>query len=99
MSTAYLDWLNELFDEAQVPLTDDTREYLDQCLRRIAEAEQDDPETVYRTLQRRWLRHGDPGRQLLASLLRGQVFSRRDSPMRPKEGVGYYVNAGTDSSH
>ena len=92
MNTAYLDWLEDLFEEAQVPLREDTREYLDQCLRRIAEAENDDPELVYRTLQRRWLRHGDSGRQLLASLLRSQVFSRRDSPMRPTEGVGYYVN-------
>ena len=97
MNTAYLDWLTDLFEEAQVPLRDDTREYLDIALRRIAEAEDDDPEVVYRTLQRRWLRHGDSGRQLLASLLRGQVFSKRDSPMRPAEGVGYYTNEGSQS--
>ena len=96
MSAAYLNWLEDLFEEAQVPLRADNRDYLDACLRRIAEAEGDDEETVYRTLQRRWLRHGPPGRQLLASLLRGQVFSRRDSPMRPTEGVGYYVNPDTD---
>jgi hypothetical protein len=95
MSNAYLDWLNDLFEEAQVPLQDDTRAYIDQCLRRIAEAEDDDPEVVYRTLQRRWLRHGESGRQLLAALLRGQVYSRRDSPMRPKEGDGHYVNPGS----
>jgi hypothetical protein len=98
MSTAYLDWLEDLFEEAQVPLRDDTRDYLDQCLRRIAEAEEDDPEVVYRTLKQRWLRHGPPGRQLLAALLRGQVFSRRDSPMRPTEGDGHYVNPGTKRS-
>ena len=92
MAAAYLDWLTDLFEEAQVPLRPDTRAYLDECLRRIAEAEQDEEATVYRTLQRRWLRHGDSGRQLLASLLRGQAFSRRDSPLRPTEGVGYYTN-------
>jgi hypothetical protein len=53
---------------------------------------------VYRTLKQRWLRHGPPGRQLLASLLRGQVFSRRDSPMRPTEGDGHYVNPGQKRS-
>ena len=42
MNTAYLDWLTELFEEAQVPLRDDTREYLDIALRRIAEAEDDE---------------------------------------------------------
>ncbi len=99
MAAGYLDWLDELFEEAQVPVRPDTREYLDQCLRRIAEAEEDDEETVYRTLQRRWLRHGEPGRQLLVALLRGQVFSRRDSPMRPTEGMGYYTNPDSDGSN
>jgi len=98
MAAAYLQWLDELFDEAQVPVHADTMDYLDQCLRRIAEAEDDPEEVVYRTLQRRWLRHGPPGRQLLASLLRGQVFSRRDSPFRPTEGGGYYTNPGSDGS-
>jgi len=47
---------------------------------------------VYRTLRTRWLNQGLPGRQLLASFLRDEVFSRRDSPMRPKEGAGYFTN-------
>jgi hypothetical protein len=92
MPAAYLDWLTELFEEAQVPYTPATADYLDQCLRRIADAEEDDEETVFRTLRQRWLRHGPPGHQLLAGLLRGEVFARRDSPLRPTEGGAYYTN-------
>lgn len=92
MSAAYLDWLTDLFDEAQVPYTPETAEHLDRALRRLADAEEDDEETVWRSLRTRWLRHGPQGRQLLAGLLRHEVFSRRDSPLRPAEGVGYYTN-------
>ncbi len=92
MSAAYLDWLTDLFDEAQVPYTDDTADFLDAALRRIADAEGEDEETVFRVLTRRWLRHGPSGRQLLAALIRHEAFSRRDSPLRPKEGVGYFTN-------
>ena len=55
-------------------------------------AEGQDEEAVFRTLQKRWLRSGPSGRQLLATLLRHEVFSRRDSPLRPQEGVGYLTN-------
>jgi len=47
-------------------------------------------------LRETWLRNGPSGRQLLASHLRSEVFSRRDSPLRPTEGVGYYVNPGEE---
>ena len=33
------------------------------------------------------------GRQLLTAFIRDEAFSRRDSPMRPHEGGGYYTNA------
>lgn len=92
MSATYLDWLTDLFEEAQVPYSADNADFLDQCLRRIAGAEGADEEAVFRKLERSWLRNGPSGRQLLAGLLRSQVFSRRDSPMRPHEGVGYYTN-------
>jgi hypothetical protein len=36
MAVAYLDWLTELFDEAQVPYTPESAVWLDQSLRRIA---------------------------------------------------------------
>lgn len=93
MAASYLDWLTDLFEEAQVPCTADNAAYLDQCLRRIAGAEGADEEAVFRKLQQGWLRNGPSGRQLLAGLLRNQVFSRRDSPMRPQEGTGYFTNA------
>jgi hypothetical protein len=98
MSTAYLSWLEDLFDEAQVPFRPDTADYLDASLRRIADAEDASEEDVLNTLRRRWLRHGEPGRQLLASLLRNAVFSRRDSPLRPTEGDGYYTNPPTKAT-
>ena len=94
MSANYLQWLTDLFDEAQVPYTPDSADYLDGCLRRIAAAEGADEETVYRKLRDGWLRKGPSGRQLLAGLLRAQAFSKRDSPLRPTEGVGYYTNPG-----
>jgi hypothetical protein len=92
MPAAYLDWLTDLFEEAQVPYTPATADLLDEALRTLADAQEDDEETVYRALQRKWLRHGPSGTQLLAGLLRGHVYSRRDSTMRPKEGDAYYTN-------
>lgn len=96
MQAAYLDWLVDLFEEAQVPYNENTAEYLDLCLRRIAGSEGADEEAVFRKLRDTWLRNGPSGRQLLASHLRSEVFSRRDSPLRPTEGVGYYVNPGEE---
>lgn len=93
MSPAYLDWLTDLFQEAQVPYTQDSAAVLDGALRRITGLAADAPgEEVYQQLRKRWLRNGPSGRQLLAAHLRGEVFSRRDSELRPTEGVGYYVN-------
>ncbi len=92
MPAAYLDWLTDLFDEAQVPYTPDTAEWLDASLRRIADAEGQPEDAVWRTLQKRWLRHGPSGKQLLAALLRQQVYARRDSPLRPQEGQAYFTN-------
>lgn len=94
MHATYLDWLTDLFEEAQVPFNHETAPYLDACLRRIAGLEGADEEAVFRKLRDTWLKNGPSGRQLLGSLLRGEVFSRRDSPMRPHEGVGYYTNPG-----
>ncbi len=93
MAARYLDWLTDLFEEAQVPYTAASADWLDQALRRIAAtpagASQED---VYHALRKRWLNHGQPGRQLLASFLRDEVFARRDSPLRPVEGEGYFTN-------
>lgn len=98
MAARYLDWLTELFNEAQVPYDAGNAEFLDQCLRRIAATPPGaSEETVYRTLRQRWLNQGLPGRQLLGSFLRDEVFSRRDSPMRPKEGDGYFTNAWAET--
>ena len=101
MAATYLDWLADLFVEAQVPFNDETAPYLDLCLRRITGLEGAPEEAVFRKLRDTWLKVGPPGRQLLAGLLRGEVFSRRDSPMRPVEGVGYYVNPpdGPEPTH
>ncbi len=93
MAAAYLDWLSELFEEAQVSCTPEHADYIDQSLRKIAGIADTDEDAVYRRLRTRWLDHGLPGRQLLAGLLRDEVYARRDSPMRPKEGEGYYTNA------
>ncbi len=93
MAARYLDWLTELFVEAQVPCAPEHAEFIDQCLRRIAGvAPGATEEQVYRELRTRWLNQGQPGRQLLGSFLRDEVYSRRDSPMRPKEGDGYFTN-------
>jgi hypothetical protein len=92
MSTDYLDWFAEIFVEAQVPLNEETAPWLDQALRRIAGAEEAEPEEVLAILRERYLKIGPPGRQLLAAYLRDEVFSRRDSPHRPRQGVGYFEN-------
>ena len=91
MPAAYLDWLKDVFEEAQVPYTAETAGYLDLALRKIADAENADEETVFRKLRTRWLNHGQPGRQLLAGFIRDEVFARRDSPLRPHEGTAYYT--------
>ncbi len=92
MAAAYLDWLVEIFDDAQVPYTPETAEYLDLSLRKLVKAPTEPEEEVYRRLRERWLKHGLPGRQLLTAFLRDEVYARRDSPLRPKEGEGYYTN-------
>lgn len=93
MPAAYLDWLVDVFEEAQVPFTAETSDYLDKALRNLVDAADAPEEEVFRRIRSRWLHHGQPGRQLLASFLRDEVFSRRDSPMRPTEGGGYYTNS------
>ena len=92
MPAAYLDWLTDIFDEAQVPFTPETAAYLDSAMRKISGTEGQTEEAVYRKLRTRWLNHGQPGRQLLAGFIRDEVFSRRDSPIRPVEGGGYFTN-------
>jgi len=91
MAAAYLDWLEEVFEEAQVDHTPATAAYLDRALRNLVGGASLSEEEVFRRLRERWLKHGIPGRQLLAGLLRDEVYSRRDSPMRPVEGGGYYT--------
>ena len=95
MAGEYLTWLADLFEEAQVPLTPQTEDYLDSALHRIAGVDPgpDSGEQVYRELQVKFLKIGQSGRQLLAAYLRDEAYARRDSPMRPSEGVGYYTNA------
>lgn len=91
--TAWLDWLTDLFEEAQVPYNAETAPHLDAALRKIAACGPNaDEEEVYRKLRQRWLSQGRPGWQLLAGHLRDEIFSRRDSPMRPKEGDAYFTN-------
>jgi hypothetical protein len=93
MAADYLDWLNEVFDEAQVPHTAETAPYLDKVVREIAGLDSKaTDEQVLEVVRRKWLRHGRSGWQLLAGLLRSRVFSRRDSPFRPAEGNGYFTN-------
>ncbi len=94
MAGEYLTWLADMFEEAQVPLTAETEEFLDQALHRIAAIEPGpgSGERVYRALQVRFLKVGQSGRQLLAAYLRDEAYARRDSPMRPTEGVGFYTN-------
>ena len=93
MPAAYLDWLADVFQEADVPYTPATAAYLDASMRKIADAVDAPEEEVYRRIRERWLRHGQPGRQLLVAFIRDEAYARRDSPLRPKEGEAYYTNA------
>jgi len=94
MSLDYLGWFDEIFEEAQVPLSPDTEQWLDRAMHRIAGLEhpQQDPDEVLNLLRERFLKLGPPGRQLLAAHIRDEAFARRDSPMRPEQGSAYYDN-------
>lgn len=103
MPAAYLDWLADVFEDAQVPfnaqLTPEQADWLDVSLRKLVGAEKEDEEVVYRRLRERWLKHGLPGRQLLTAFIRDEVFVRRDSPFRPREGEAYYTNDYAPKEH
>lgn len=89
--SSLLSWLAPFLQEHQVPADPEAVPWVLASLQRLAGCgPQASDEEVWRVLQARWLSHGPPGRLLLGSLLRGEVFSRRDSPLRPKEGSGYY---------
>jgi hypothetical protein len=92
MPAAYLDWLVDLFDDAQIPYTPETADYLDRSLRKLVDGAALTEEEVFGRLRHRWLKHGPSGRQLLHALLRDEFYVRRDSPYRPTEGGGYYTN-------
>ena len=93
MAAHYLDWLADVFEEAQVPFTPANAAWLDGAVRRIAGVEAGAPEeAVYRRVRERWLNHGQPGRQLLAAFLRDEAYARRDSPLRPVEGGAFFTN-------
>ena len=95
MGTAWLHWLDPVFEEAQVAHTPESAPHLDAALRRLAGLGPDAPDDeVWRCLHATWLVHGPPGVQLLCGLLRGQVYARRDSPLRPREGAGYFTGDG-----
>lgn len=90
---AYLEWLKDVFEEAQVDYTPATAPALDALMRRLVSGETASEEEVYRRVRDRWLRHGLPGRQLLTAFIRDEAYSRRDSVLRPVEGTAYYTNA------
>ena len=94
MAAEYLDWLVEIFEEAQVPYNAETADTLDRALHHIAGVDypQSRDDEVLQALRARFLVLGPPGRQLLAAYLRSAVFSDRDSQMRPTPGQGYYTN-------
>jgi hypothetical protein len=94
MAADYLAWFEDLFEEAQVPLTPDNEEWLDRAVHRIAGLShpQEDPNRVLEVIRERFLRLGPPGRQLFAAHLRDEAFARRDSPMRPIQGDAYFDN-------
>ena len=95
MGTAWLHWLDSLLEEAQVAHTPKTAPHLDAALRRLAGLDAAAPDDlVWRHLHATWLVHGPPGVQLLCGLLRGQVYARRDSPLRPQEGTGFFTGDG-----
>lgn len=90
MPAPWLHWLAPLLEEAQVPLDPEAAPWIEASLRRIANvAPETEGDAVFRVLQDRWLQHGPPGRQLLCTLIRGEVYSRPDSPLRPAQGQGY----------
>ncbi len=93
MSAGYLSWLAPVFEEAQVPFNDATAPYLDIAVRNLVQGKDLSEEEVFRLVREKWLKHGPSGRQLLAAFLRDECFSRRDSPLRPREGDAYYTNA------
>lgn len=91
MEAAWLDWLAPVLEEAQVPLDEESRPVLEPAVRRIAGlGPEASPEEVWRVLDQTWLRLGPPGIQLLGSLIRDAVYSRRDSRLRPEQGGGYF---------
>ncbi len=96
---AYLDWLADVFEEAQVTYDATTAPYLDVVMRKLVDGANEDEEVVFRRIRERWLRHGLPGRQLLAAFIRDDVYARRDSPFRPKEGDAYYTNDYVPKHH
>ena len=95
MSLGYLNWLDEIFEEAQVPHNDETAEAIDRALHRIAKVAQGEgsDSEVLAYLKTNFLRQGHSGRGLLAAHLRDELFSKRDGELRPSQGVGYYTNA------
>ncbi|MFZ5476197.1 MAG: hypothetical protein ACOZNI_05425 [Myxococcota bacterium] len=93
MAAAYLDWLADVFEEAQVPLNEESAPWLDASMRKLVNGEGASDEEMLRRLRERWLKHGQPGRQLLAAFIRDEAFARRDSPLRPREGGAYYTNS------
>lgn len=95
MAAEYLDWLADVFEEAQVPYDASTADYLDHVMHQIAGVAypQKRDDEVMSALKERFLRVGPPGRQLLAAYIRDAVFARRDSPFRPKEGDAHFDNS------
>jgi len=94
MSHNYLDWLSDLFEEAEVPFNKETAPAIDVALHRIAGLPfpQEDRNVLLNSLRDSFLRLGPNGRQLLSAHLRSELYSRIDGALRPKQGVGYYTN-------
>ncbi|MCB9794176.1 MAG: hypothetical protein H6741_15785 [Alphaproteobacteria bacterium] len=94
MAAEYLDWLTEIFEEAQVPYNAQTADYLDRVLHEIAGVSypQKSDDQVFRVLRERFLKIGPPGRQLLAGFIRDAAYARRDSALRPREGGAHFDN-------
>lgn len=95
MAADYLDWLVDIFEEAQVHLDDTTADFLDRALHGIAKVDfpQKEPDQVFRVLRDNFIKIGPPGRQLLAALIRDAAYARRDSPFRPEEGGAHFDNS------
>jgi hypothetical protein len=94
MAADYLDWLSDVFEEAQVPFNAETADFLDQTLHKIARVPypQQREDEVFNALRERFLKVGPSGRQLLAAYLRDAFFARRTSPHRPTEGGAHFTN-------